>query len=142
MGLKSIVSKFKSVKALNQPSVSIAVTTGSAEDQVTRRLFPKAQVKAFPNVTTAFLLQEIFSRHETLFGTASFVLPGLRLKFHNIGFVPNDNRGLDAKGICLGLRKGDPKFKAYLDNFIKKLRANGTLKKLENQWLTPENAAS
>src|SRR5438067_10254228 len=107
VGLKSTVTKLKTVKALNDTSVSIAVTTASAEDYVTRRLFPKARLKAFPNVTTAFLLQEIFSRHETLFGTASFVLPGLRLKFNNIGFLPDNNRGIDAKGICLGLRKGD-----------------------------------
>src|SRR5438874_5312501 len=40
VGLKSTVTKLKTVKALNDTSVSIAVTTASAEDYVTRRLFP------------------------------------------------------------------------------------------------------
>jgi hypothetical protein len=75
------------------------------------------------------------SKHEMFFSTASFVLPSLRKQFPTLGYLPDDNKGIDAKGICLGLPKGDPVFKAYLDGFIGALWQTGTLKRLEDQWL-------
>src|SRR2546429_245838 len=44
VGLKETMRRFKSVKDLNNPKVTIALITGTAEDQVTHRLFPKAQI--------------------------------------------------------------------------------------------------
>ena len=135
VGLKETMRRFKSVKDLNNPKVTIALITGTAEDQVTRRLFPKAQIKAFPNTTTAFLVQEVESRHEPVFATSSFALFSLHKQYPNLGFLPDDYKGIDPKGICIGLPKGDPIFKAYLDGFIGALWQTGTIKRLQDQWL-------
>ncbi len=142
VGLKSAMGQFKSVQDINKPNVTVAVTTGAGEDQVTRRLFPKAKVVGFPNSTLPTLLQELFSKHVTLVGTASFRVPGLRLEFNNIGFLPNDDKGIEPLGICMGLRKGDPRFKSFLDGVITTAQKDGTIAALQKKWLTAKNSTS
>ena len=142
VGLKSAMGKLTSVSAINNPNVTVAVTTGAGEDQVTRRLFPKAKVVGFPNSTLPTLLSELFAKHVTLVGTASFRVPGLRLQFNNLAFLPNDDKGIEPLGICFGLRKGDPKLKAYLDGIITKAQKDGTIAALQKKWLTARNSTS
>lgn len=142
VGLKSAMGKLTSVSAINDPNVSVAVTTGAGEDMVTRRLFPKAKVVAFPNSTLPTLLTELFSKHVTLVGTASFRVPGLRLQFNNLAFLPNDDKGIEPLGICFGLRKDDPRFKSFLDAFITRAQKDGTIRMLQKKWLTAQNSTS
>ena len=135
---------FASIDDLNKSNVTIAFSTNTAQDQVSRTKFPKAQFRAIPNASYAQLLSEIQSGHSDAFAGPSYIRAALETKYPNITAIPNDDQGYLPTPEAFAVRYGPDSDSLYaaLNSFIAKALADGSYQKLRDQWFAPQYVLS
>lgn len=141
-GLASNAKKYPSMAALNKPSVTVAVVTGSDNQSAVQRYLPKATMRALPNASIASLVSEVVSGRSTILATSTYLAASLRKKYHFFiePSLAKDPYGVLPVGVAWGLPKGQPQLKAAVNAFLVKETKNGDIAALKKTWLTPANA--
>ncbi|MBI9110396.1 transporter substrate-binding domain-containing protein [Maridesulfovibrio ferrireducens] len=128
---KKLEGKIKSYKDLNSPEYTIVSKLGTTGEQAAKRLLPKANYKSFDTETDAAL--------EVLNGKASAMV--YDLPFNAIFMAEQGNGKLfflekpfTYEPLGWGIRKGDPDFINFLNNFLRQLKNDGRYDKLYAKW--------
>jgi polar amino acid transport system substrate-binding protein len=140
--LASNPKKLTSISALNKPDVSVAVVTGSDNQEAISKYLPKAQVRALPNASVANLVSEVVSGRADALATSTYLAPALDKKYHFV-VAPSLSKapyGVLPVGVAWGVPKGQAHLLAKINTFLAKEARNGDISKLEKKWLTPANS--
>jgi polar amino acid transport system substrate-binding protein len=134
-------SKYHTLADLNNTSVTIATISGSAEEEVTRKLLPKAKLRSLTSASVADLATEVVSGRSNVFVDSSYIAPPVTKKFGltTIPSYASKPNGLEPVNIGFSMRKNEGTLLRELNAFIAKQKANGGLKKLAAKWLTYDN---
>lgn len=143
LGIKPDSTKIKTLEDANNPDVVIADVAGSWNEQLSKQVFPKAQHKAFAQVTQADTVQEILSgRADAAVFDSPVTSADIAAKFgpEAIKFLPAVDKPIDALPcpVAYGVKKGDAQLKAYIDKFFEQKQSSGELAALFKKWLVPD----
>jgi ABC-type amino acid transport substrate-binding protein len=134
-------SSYHTLADLNDSSVTIATISGSAEEEVTRKLLPKAKLRSLTSASVADLATEVVSGRSNVFVDSSYIAPPVMKKFSLTtipGYASKPN-GIQPVSIGFSLRKDESTLLGQLNAFIAAQKANGGLKRLAAKWLTYDN---
>ena len=124
--------KVTSYKDLNDPSFTITSKLGTTGEQAIKRLIPKANYKSFEVETEAAL--------EVLNGKADATVYDLPFC---VTFMAQQGEGklvfLDKpftyEPLAWAIRKGDPDFMNWLNNFLRQVKNDGRYDKIYDRWI-------
>ncbi len=132
--------QLKTQDDLNNSKVTITFSTNTAQDSISRNLFPKAQFRAIPNASYAQLVQELQSNHSDAMAGGSYLRVALETKFSWITAIPDNDVGVQPTPVGLAVRYGPDSdaLLTALNTFVKNTLADGTYQKLRTQWFAPQ----
>ncbi len=135
-------SSLKTVEDFNNPSVTIAVISGSAEEQLALKLVPRAKLRSLPTASVADLATEVTSGRSTAMINSSYLAPAIKQAF-SLDSVPDyasNPDGIEPVSISFAVNKGNTVLLNALNTFIKEKTASGEIDELAKKWLTIDNA--
>jgi polar amino acid transport system substrate-binding protein len=130
---KGLKDEIKSYKDLNDPKYTVTSKLGTTGEQAIKRLMPKATYKSFEVETEAAL--------ETLNGKADATVYDLPFC---VTFMAQQGAGnlifLDTpftfEPLAWAIKKGDPDFLNWLNNFLRQMKNDGRYDTMYNKWIT------
>ncbi len=123
----------KSYKDLNDPKYTITSKLGTTGEQSIKRLMPKAKYKSFEDSTEAAL--EVAAGRADAFvydlptAAAFFAKQG---KKADLVFL---DEPFTFEPLAFAVRKGDPDFLNWLNNFLRQIKNDGRYDKMYDKWL-------
>lgn len=118
-----------SLEELNDPSVRIAVQLGTTGDEAARRLFPRAKILTFDSMDEAAF--QVASGRADFTVVDSIYAQYVAKKYSRLavadGFLTSEELGV-------AVRKSDPEMLAWINEFIRGLKAAGFMELLEEKW--------
>jgi polar amino acid transport system substrate-binding protein len=123
----------KSYKDLNDPKYTVTSKLGTTGEQAIKRLMPKAKYKSFEDATEAGL--EVASGRADAF---VYDLPTCAAFQARQGEKANTiflDTPFTFEPLAFAIRKGDPDFLNWLNNFMRQIRNDGRYDKIYNKWL-------
>ncbi len=129
---KKLAAGFSSLEDFNKPSVTLAVRTGATPVQAARRFMPKATLRQFDDEAQA--LQEVLiGKAHAMVASAPF--PAQQAIRHKKKlFLPLAQNTFTREPIGFAIKKGDPDFLNFLNNWIIVTTAEGWLKDRQDYW--------
>ena len=132
---KSLAGKIKSAKDLDKPEYTVVTKLGVTGEVATRKFFKKAKIVTFET--------EADAASEVLNGKADAVVYD---QPYNILFMSDKGKGklihldtpLTYEPLGWAIRKGDPDFLNWLNNFLRQVKEDKVVdfyEKLNNKWL-------
>ena len=124
--------KVNSYKDLNDPQFTITSKLGTTGEQAIKRLIPKANYKSFEVESEAAL--------EVLTGKADatvYDLPfcAVFMAQRGEGKLVFLDEPFTFEPLAWAVRKGDPDFINWLDNFLRQLKNDGRYDRIYNKWI-------
>ena len=124
--------KIKSYKDLNDPKFVVASRIGTTGEQAAKRMIPKAQYKSFEKEADGAM--EVVNGQADAFvydlpfcavfmaqqGGGNLILLDKVFTYEPLGF---------------GIKKGDPDFLNWLDNFIAQIKNDGRFDRIYDKWI-------
>jgi len=132
-GLEGVI---KSYKDLNDPKYTVTSKLGTTGEQAVKRMIPKATYKSFEVETEAAM--------ETLTGKADATVYDLPFC---VTFMAQQGKGnltfLDTpftfEPLAWAIKKGDPDFLNWLNNFLHQIKNDGRYDTIYNKWITSQD---
>ncbi len=123
----------KSYKDLNDPKYTVTSKLGTTGEQAIKRLLPKAKYKSFEDATEAGL--EVASGRADAF---VYDLPTCAAFQARQGEKANTvflDEPFTFEPLAFAIRKGDPDFLNWLNNFMRQIKNDGRYDKIYEKWL-------
>jgi polar amino acid transport system substrate-binding protein len=122
----------KSYKDLNDPKYIITSKLGTTGEQATKRYLPKATYKSFEDSAQAAF--------EVLNGNADAMVYDLPFCVTFMARQGGDNlifldEPFTYEPLAWAIRKGDPDFMNWLNNFLKQVKNDGRYERIYNKWI-------
>jgi polar amino acid transport system substrate-binding protein len=128
---KKLATGFKSIEDFNKPGVTIAAMRGSTTVVAAQRFMPKATVRQFED--EALMVQEVVNGRAHAF-LASAPRPGFEVMANpDTLFLPVPEPFIRSAE-AMGVRKGDPDFLNFLNNWIFLRTRDGWLAQRHEYW--------
>ena len=129
---KKYANEIKSYKDLNDPKYVVASKLGTTGEQAIKRMIPKATYKSFEVESEAAL--------ETLNGKAAatvYDLPfcAVFMAQQGAGKMVFLDKPFTYEPLAWAVRKGDPDFLNWLNNFLAQMKNDGRYDKIYNKWI-------
>ncbi len=129
---KKLEGKIKSWEDLNKPEYTVVSRLGTTGEEATKRLLPKAKYKSFEKEADGAL--------EVINGKADAWVYDMPF---NVVFMAEQGAGkaihLDKpftyEPLGFGIKKGDPDFLNFLDNFLRQIKNDGRYDRIYNKWM-------
>ena len=121
----------KSWKDLDKPQYTIVTKLGVTGEIATRRMFKHAKIRTFD--TEADAVQELLNGKADAFVYDKPYNAMFMAKRGGKGIVFWD-KDLTFEPLGWAVRKGDPDFLNWLDNFLNQIKHDGTYDKIYNKW--------
>jgi len=124
--------KITSYKELNDEKYIVTSKIGTTGEQAIKRLMPNAEYKSFEEASTA-ALEVVADKADAMV----YDLPFCAVFIANQGkdkavFL---NEPFTYEPLAFGVRKGDPDFLNWLNNFLQQLKNDGRYDKIYDKWL-------
>jgi polar amino acid transport system substrate-binding protein len=124
--------KVLSYKDLNDPKFIITSKLGTTGEQAVKRMIPKATYKSFEVETEACM--------EVIQGNADATVYDLPLieiiqAAHGEGKTIALNKPFTFEPLAMAVRKGDPDFINFLNNFLRQYKNDGRYDKAYDKWI-------
>ena len=129
---KKFAGEINSYKDLNNSKYVVTSKLGTTGEQAVKRMMPKATYKSFETETEAML--------EVMNGKAAasvYDLPMCTVFFAQRGNEAGMkflNKPFTTEPFGWAVKKGDPDFLNWLDNFLYQIKADGSYDKIYNKW--------
>jgi polar amino acid transport system substrate-binding protein len=129
---KKLAQGFDSLEDFNDPSVTLSARTGATPVQAAKRFMPRATLRLFDDEAQA--LQEV------LIGKAHAMVASAPFPAHQTIrhadklFLPLDKSTFTKEPIGFAIRKGDPDFLNFLNNWIIVASSEGWLEARYDYW--------
>lgn len=129
---KKLAAGFNSLENFNTPSVTLSARTGSTPVQAAKKFMPKATLRLFDDEAQA--LQEVLiGRAHAMVASAPF--PSQQsLRHAKQLFLPLGKKTFTTEPIGFAVRKGDPDFLNFLNNWIIVTTSEGWLEERHDYW--------
>jgi len=127
----SVAKGKKSWKDLDKPQYTIVTKLGVTGEIATRRMFKHAKIRTFD--TEADAVQELLNGKADAFVYDKPYNAMFMAKRGGKGIVHWD-KDLTFEPLGWAVRKGDPDFLNWLDNFLNQVKHDGTYEKMYNKW--------
>lgn len=119
---KNLKGKVNSYKDLNDPKYTVASRIGTTGEMATKRMIPKAKYKSFD--------KEADGAMDVVNGQADAFIYDLPfgvvfMAQHGNGKAILLDKPFTYEPLGMGIRKGDPDFLNYLNNFLRQIKADG-----------------
>ena len=129
---KKHAGKVKSYKDLNDPKYIVTSKLGTTGEQAIKRMIPKATYKSFEVESEAAL--------EVLTGKADATVYDLPfcatfMAQRGEGKLVFLDKPFTFEPLAWAIRKGDPDFMNWLNNFLRQLKNDGRYDKIYNKWI-------
>ena len=129
---KKNAGKVKSYKDLNDPKYTVASKLGTTGEQAIKRLIPKAKYKSFESESEAAL--------EVLNGKADATIYDLPfcatfMAQQGAGKLIFLDEPFTFEPLAWAIRKGDPDFMNWLNNFLLQVKNDGRYDKIYDKWI-------
>ncbi len=123
---------FSCLDDFNKPSVTLAVRTGATPVQAAKRFMPKATLRQFDDEAQA--LQEVLiGKAHAMVASAPF--PAQQAVRHKTKlFLPLEQNTFTKEPIGFAIKKGDPDFLNFLNNWILVTESEGWLQERQDYW--------
>jgi polar amino acid transport system substrate-binding protein len=132
-------SPYKTVSDLNNPNVTVAFNAGTFQATATTQYLPKAKTRELSNSSYSLMLAELASGTSTAISVPSLIGSTLPKKYSNLRDIPATASGVDPTAVSFGIPKNQPALTAAFNSFLAGATADGTLAKLDKQYLTVQN---
>ena len=124
--------KVKSYKDLNNPKYTITSKLGTTGEQAIKRMIPKAKYKSFESESEAAL--------EVLNGKADATIYDLPfcatfMAQQGAGKLIFLDEPFTFEPLAWAIRKGDPDFMNWLNNFLRQVKNDGRYAKIYDKWI-------
>ena len=124
--------KVKSYKDLNNPKYTITSKLGTTGEQAIKRMIPKAKYKSFESEAEAAL--------EVLNGKADATIYDLPfcatfMAQQGAGKLIFLDEPFTFEPLAWAIRKGDPDFMNWLNNFLRQVKNDGRYAKIYDKWI-------
>jgi polar amino acid transport system substrate-binding protein len=127
---KGLIGSVTRYDQLDDPKYTIATKLGTTGDIAARKYFARAKIKAFETEAEATL--------EVRNGRADAFVYDLPYNAVYVARYPDDigmlKETFTQEPLAWAVRKGDPDFMNWLDNFLRVIRADGSYDALYNKW--------
>jgi polar amino acid transport system substrate-binding protein len=129
---KKNAGKVTSYKDLNDPKYTVASKLGTTGEQAIKRLIPKAKYKSFESESEAAL--------EVLNGKADATIYDLPfcatfMAQQGAGKLIFLDEPFTFEPLAWAIRKGDPDFMNWLNNFLRQVKNDGRYAKIYDKWI-------
>ncbi len=129
---KKLEGKITSYEQLNDPKYTVASRIGTTGEMAVKRILPKATYKSFD--------KEADGAMDVVNGQSDAFVYDLPF---NVVFMAQHGKGkavlLDKpftyEPLGIGIRKGDPDFLNFLNNFMRQIKADGRYDRIYNKWI-------
>jgi polar amino acid transport system substrate-binding protein len=129
--------KIKSYKDLNDAKYIVTSKLGTTGEQSVKRLIPKAQYKSFEEEVTA-AMEVVSGKADAFVYDLPFcvVFMAQQGKTGQIVFL---DKPFTYEPLAWGVRKGDPDFLNWLNNFLAQVKNDGRYERIYNKWIKSTN---
>lgn len=125
-----LAGKIKSYLDLNDPKYTVATKLGVTPNFTAQKMMPKAKLNLFETETEAFM--------EVVNGRADAFIYDLPMcaTFYaqNKGKVVFLDKPFTFEPLAFAIRKGDPDFANWLNNWLRQIKGDGTYETIYNAW--------
>lgn len=127
---KSLAGKIKSYKDLNNPKYTIATKLGVTGEYATKRYIGKAKIHLFETEQDAAM--------EVMNGKADAMV--YDLPYNSLYYAQNSkklaflDKPFTYEPLAWAIKKGDPDFMNFLNNFLRQVRGDGRYDKIYKKW--------
>jgi polar amino acid transport system substrate-binding protein len=116
---------------LNDSGYIVTSKSGTTGEQTVKKLIPKATYKPF-DVETDAVLEVLHDRADaTVFDLPFCATVMARQGVDKLVFL---DQPFTYEPLAWGIRKGDPDFLNWLNNFLRQLKNDGRYEKIYNKW--------
>jgi polar amino acid transport system substrate-binding protein len=124
--------KIKSYKDLNNPKYTVTSKLGTTGEQATKRLIPKAKYKSFETEPEAAM--EVINGRADAF---VYDLPFCAVFFaqKSQGKLVFLDKPFTFEPLGWAIKKGDPDFMNWLNNFLRQVKGDGRYDRIYNKWI-------
>lgn len=134
-GMYALVPEASPIKSLDDlKTETIAVARGGTGEQAMREMYPQAKILALDSHGDAF--QALVSRRATVLVSDDPVLQGMQEKLKGFRIIP---ARLTFEPHAIGVAKGNPEFVAFLNTFLRDLKASGKWEELYRKNVNPSS---
>ena len=132
-------SPYKTVSDLNNSNVTVAFNAGTFQATATTQYLPKAKTRELSNSSYSLMLAELASGTSTAISVPSLIGSTLPKKYSNLRDIPATASGVDPTAVSFGIPQNQPALTAAWNSFLAGETADGTLAKLDKEYLTVQN---
>lgn len=134
---RRLADGYSSMADFNTPEVEIVARIGTTAAAAAERYLPQAQLRLFDDEGQA--LQELLNNRAAAM-VASQPFPEFQaLRYPERLYLPLAGKTFTREPIGFAIRKGDPDFLNFLNNWIRLRFADGWLEERYNYWFTTED---
>jgi len=123
----------KSYKDLNDPKYTITSKLGTTGEMAVKRLMPKAKYKSFEDATEAAL--EVASGRADAFVYDLPTCAAFQARQGANAKTVFLDKPFTFEPLAFAIRKGDPDFLNWLNNFLRQIKHDGRYDKIYNKWM-------
>ncbi|MGI9276414.1 MAG: transporter substrate-binding domain-containing protein [Endozoicomonas sp.] len=127
---KGVEKEIKNYRDLNSSKYIVATKLGTTGEQATKRYLGKADIRLFETEADGAL--------EALNGKADAFVYDLPFNAiyssQNPGKLTHLDTAFTHEPLAWGVRKGDPDFLNWLNNFLRQIKGDGTYDKIYGKW--------
>jgi polar amino acid transport system substrate-binding protein len=128
---KKHAGKVKSYKDLNDPKYTVTSKLGTTGEQAIKRMIPKANYKSFESETEAGI-EVVTGKADALVYDLPFCATFKAQQGENLIFL---DEPFTFEPLAWAVRKGDPDFMNWLNNFLRQLKNDGRYDRIYNKWI-------
>jgi polar amino acid transport system substrate-binding protein len=128
---KKYAGTITSYKDLNDPQFTIVSRLGTTGEQAAKKYIPKATYKSFEAEAEA-AMEVIQGNADALIYDLPFI-ETMQVQ-HGAGKTVALNKPFTFEPLAMAIRKGDPDFLNYLNNFLLQYRGDGLWQRSYNKW--------
>jgi len=125
--------KIKSYKDLNDPKLIVTSKLGTTGEQSVKRLIPKAQYKSFEEEVTA-AMEVVGGKADAFVYDLPFCVVFMAQQ-GGTGQLVFLDKPFTYEPLAWGVRKGDPDFLNWLNNFLAQVKNDGRYDRIYEKWI-------
>lgn len=129
---KKLQGKVKSYKDLNDPKYVVVSRIGTTGEMAVKRYIPKATYKSFDKEADGAL--EVLNGRADAF-VYDFPFNVVFVAQHGSDKVVHLDKPFTYEPLAFGIRKGDPDFLNWLNNFLRQIKNDGRYERIYNKWM-------
>lgn len=129
---KKLEGKIKSYKDLNDPKFTVASRIGTTGEMAVKRMIPKATYKSFDKEADGALDVVNGQSDAFVYDLPFCVVFMAQQNSPNLVLL---DKPFTYEPLAIGLKKGDPDFLNFLNNFMAQIRADGRYDRIYDKWI-------